>query len=84
MRGSLIDPNANVLERFVPLGLPDFGDFLSDPAVFLAAPAALRVRGCVFLATPAASRVRGPLGLASEQSRLAPSAHALRLLGSET
>jgi urea transport system substrate-binding protein len=36
VRGNLIDPNAIVLERFVPLGLPDFGDFLSDPALDLA------------------------------------------------
>ncbi|WP_280465191.1 substrate-binding domain-containing protein [Nocardia brasiliensis] len=33
IRNSLADPDAIVLERFVPLGSPDFGDFLSHPAL---------------------------------------------------
>ncbi|MFD0361659.1 substrate-binding domain-containing protein [Nocardia sp. GCM10030253] len=33
VRDSLPDPNSIVLERFVPLGLPDFGKFLSEPAL---------------------------------------------------
>ncbi|WP_433577792.1 ABC transporter substrate-binding protein [Nocardia brasiliensis] len=33
IRNSLADPEAIVLERFVPLGSPDFGDFLSHPAL---------------------------------------------------
>ncbi|MEV0763906.1 substrate-binding domain-containing protein [Nocardia sp. NPDC050435] len=33
VRRSLADPEAIVLERFVPLGSPDFGGFLADPAL---------------------------------------------------
>ncbi|MEV0250351.1 substrate-binding domain-containing protein [Nocardia sp. NPDC050712] len=33
VRKSLADPNAVVLERFVPLGSPDFGGFLAEPAL---------------------------------------------------
>ncbi|WP_194817133.1 substrate-binding domain-containing protein [Nocardia sp. XZ_19_385] len=33
VRTSLADPNAIVLERFVPLGSPDFGSFLAEPAL---------------------------------------------------
>lgn len=33
IRNSLADPGDVVLERFVPLGAPDFGDFLSHPAL---------------------------------------------------
>lgn len=33
VRASLTDPDAIVLERFVPLGSPDFGRFLEEPAL---------------------------------------------------
>ncbi|MFI9506011.1 substrate-binding domain-containing protein [Nocardia sp. NPDC052566] len=71
VRNSLIDPSAIVLERFVPLGAPDFGGFLAEPALDLA-------EGVIILMVGADvsrfNRQFAATGRAAAQIRISPAA----------
>ncbi|MFI9406176.1 substrate-binding domain-containing protein [Nocardia sp. NPDC052316] len=71
IRNSLTDPGAIVLERFVPLGAPDFGDFLGHPALD-------RADGVVILMVGADvsrfNRQFAATGRAATQLRISPAA----------
>ncbi|PXX66872.1 ABC-type branched-subunit amino acid transport system substrate-binding protein [Nocardia tenerifensis] len=71
IRNSLADPGDIVLERYVPLGAPDFGDFLSHPALD-------KADGVVILMVGADvsrfNRQFAATGRAAEQLRISPAA----------
>ncbi|RJO78737.1 regulator [Nocardia panacis] len=71
IRESLPHPSALVLERFIPLGVPDFGGFLADPALD-------RADGVIILLVGADvarfNRQFAATGRANKQIRISPAA----------